>query len=215
MPNYGLTNQLRQPCVYIVDSPSPQDLVDGYSIGMALRDSLQAIKIPHYYTLAVDYSTFHDAMTQRLSNYTKWWQTNNNIDAIPLIHLCMHGADQGIVLTNQHFINWDNLRHLLRAHNLIKNYNPLVCMASCNGISASSMAHAYESVFSYLIGNTGAVLQSDLTVAYLAFYNQIIWKGSTIDQAVTSMKLASGDQNFYYAVGEDLRNYHFNNNYRI
>jgi hypothetical protein len=69
-------------------------------------------------------------------------------------------------------------------------------MASCNGIAASSMAHAYDSVFSYLIGNTGPVLQSDLTVAYLAFYNQIFLKGATLEQSVTTMKSTSGDQNF-------------------
>ena len=130
-------------------------------------------------------------------------------DAVPLIHLCMHGANEGIGLTDGSFIDWRELRQLLISHNQIKGYDPFVCMASCNGIAASSMAHAYDSVFSYLIGNTGPVLQSDLTVAYLAFYNQIFVKGATVEQSVMTMKSASGDQNFYYASGQQIKNQKF------
>lgn len=131
-------------------------------------------------------------------------------DAIPLIHLCMHGANEGVALSDNTFINWPELRNLLASHNHIKGYDPFVCMASCNGIQASSMTHAYSSVFSFLIGNTGPVLQSDLTVAYLAFYNHLYWKRASVDQAVTAMKSASGDQNFYFSDGKQLQAQRFN-----
>jgi len=198
------------PFVYIIDSPSPQDLTEGYSIGMALRDALRAIRIPHFYTLSVNKTEFNAAMQHRLEDCVNQMQPfAQTTDAVPLIHLCMHGANEGIALTDGTFIYWQELRSMLIAHNHIKGYDPFVCMASCNGISASNMAHAYDSVFNYLIGNTGPVFQSDLTVAYLAFYNHIFWKRATVDQSVTAMKLASGDHNFYYAIGRQIRDQRF------
>ncbi|WP_426994270.1 hypothetical protein [Methylomonas sp. CM2] len=199
------------PFVYIVDSPSASDLIDGYSIGMALRDALRAIRIPHFYTLAVNGETFGSALRERLQNCVAQMQPFNfPTDAIPLIHLCMHGANEGIALSDNTFISWPELRNLLASHNHIKGYDPFVCMASCNGIQASSMAHAYGSVFSFLIGNTGTVLQSDLTVAYLAFYNHLYWKRASVDQAVAAMKSASGDHNFYFSDGKQLQAQRFN-----
>jgi hypothetical protein len=190
------------PFVYIVDSPSPRDLFEGYSIGMALRDALKALHIPHFYTLAVDKNMFTVALEEKLPNCILQKQTAFLTNAYPFIHLCMHGADEGIALTNGTYMQWPELRTMLFAHNKVKGYDPFVCMASCNGIRAAEMAHAFDSVYNHLIGNLGPVLQADVTVAYLAFYNHLFYKQATVDQAVTAMKAASGDNNFYYAIGQ-------------
>lgn len=59
-----------------------------------------------------------------------------------------------------------------------------------------------------MIGHTGAVGQSDLTVAYLAFYHHIFLKSSIdIEQAVEAMKVASGDTNFHFAHGDTIQQY--------
>ena len=55
------------------------------------------------------------------------------------------------------------------------------------------------------IGNTGAVLQSDVTVAYMSFYNHLFYKAANFDQSVQAMRHASGDHNFYYAVGQQVK----------
>lgn len=199
-----------QAFVYIVDSPSSQDLFNGYSIGMALYDTLKAIGIPCVYTLATSDQTFTLAMTQKLQATIQQFQTDPSINAYPFIHLCMHGAPEGIALTDNTFINWPNLRQLLSSHNAIKGYDPIVCMASCNGIQASMMAHAYDSAFNVLIGNTGSVFQSDVTVAYLAFYNHMFIKSGTIEQAIQIMKAASSDNNFYHAIGAQIKNQRLN-----
>ncbi|WP_072688639.1 hypothetical protein [Acinetobacter baumannii] len=194
------------PFVYIVDSPSSQDLFNGYSIGMALRDALDAIRIPCIYTLATNKQTFEQALQQKLQSSIFQYQTSPSVNAYPFIHLCMHGANEGIALTDNSYLNWSELRKNLFYHNQIKGYDPMVCMASCNGINGASMAHAYDSVFNVLIGNTDAVLQSDVTVAYLAFYNQIFNKNATLDQAIAAMRNATGDHNFYYSVGQQIKN---------
>ncbi|HIF9499206.1 TPA: hypothetical protein ACX6SJ_003716 [Photobacterium damselae] len=204
-------NQLvvNHPFVFLVDSPSSIDLFDGYSIGMALRDTLKAIKIPCYYTLATDPHTFNQAFSARLPQAIQELSLQTGLNAVPFIHLCMHGAPRGIQLTDKTSIDWLALRQLLLSHNQIKGFNPFVCMASCNGIHAQDMATAFDSAYSYLIGNTGAVYQSDVTVAYASFYNSVIHKRATVDNAVLSMRAASGDYNFYYASGEVIKNHKF------
>lgn len=67
------------------------------------------------------------------------------------------------------------------------------------------MARAFDSVFSYLIRNTGPVLQSDLAVACLTFYNQIFIKLQVVDQSVSAMNAASGDHNLYCTSGQKNR----------
>jgi len=202
-----------RPFVFIVDSPSSEDLYNGDSIGLALRNALNAIRIPCVYTLATNLETFSKTFQQKLPQSIHQFQTYPPSNTYPFIHLCMHGNPLGIGLTDGSLLNWSELRNLLITHNHVKGYDPLVSMASCNGINAVNMANAYDSAFNMLIGNTGAVLQSDVTVAYLAFYNQIFVKGANVDQAVTTMKNATGDYNFYYAIGEVIKNNKFNELY--
>lgn len=188
------------PFVYIVDSLSSKDLFEGYSIAMALRDSLNAIGIPSVYTLATNKETFEKAFQSRLK------ESVNHFNSIPMVHLCMHGDSEGrgIVLTDGTLINWFDLRNLLTFHQ-----EPLyLCMASCYGINAQSMANAYDSAFEFLVGNTGKVLASDVTVAYLSFYNHIFYKDATVEQAVEAMRAASGDRNFDCKIGTKIRNVH-------
>lgn len=106
------------PFVFIVDSPSQDDLYfsGGFSIGMALRSCLYAIKIPHCYYFAPNLVRFEEIFKSHLSAYISQAQSNPGIDSFPFIHLCMHGADQGIGLTNGDFIWWNQLREHLFYH---------------------------------------------------------------------------------------------------
>jgi len=201
-----IPNIVNHPFVFIVDSSSSSDLYHGYSIGMALRDMLRAIRIRCYYVLAINTQAFYMAFQQRLPAAVHNIQSRPNINAIPFIHLCMHGSPNGIHLTDTSFIEWFNLRQLLQNHNNVKGFDPFVCMASCNGLNATNMATAFDKAFNFLIGNTGEVLQSDVTVAYASFYNSIIHKRMSIEDAVNAMRIASGDSNFYYAHGELVQN---------
>lgn len=204
------TNQvINQSFVFLVDSPSHLDLYDGYSIGMALRDALKALRIPCVYTLATNKENFQSALANRLSEAIRQMQPLANINAVPFVHLCMHGAPTGIGLTDGAFLSWQELRTLLISHNYAKGHDPYVCMASCNGFSATNMANAFDSAFSALIGNTGTVLQSDVTVAYMSLYNHLFYKRASFDQAVQAMRYASGDHNFFYAFGDQIKNQRF------
>lgn len=204
--NVPLPPPITQPFVYIIDSPSSNDLYKGYSIGMALRDTLKAISIPCVYRLVTNKESFDKAMTDGLREAINEFQVQANIHSYPFIHFCMHGNLDGVGLTDTTFINWQQLRQSLVSHNFYKGYNPYVCMASCNGFDGTKMASAFDPAFAFLIGNTATVRQSDLTVAYMSFYNHIFFRQATFDQAVHAMRSASGDHNFYYDFGENIKN---------
>lgn len=206
---FSANQVINQMFVFLVDSPSHHDLYDGYSIGMALRDALGALRIPCFYKLATSNENFQSALVTHLPESIRQMQPSSNINAIPFVHLCMHGAPMGVVLTDGSSLSWQELRDLLLAHNYAKGYDPYVCMASCNGFNATNMASAFDSAFSALIGNTGAVLQSDVTVAYLSSYNHLFYKRASFDQAVQAMRYASGDHNFHYIYGVQVKNQRF------
>lgn len=204
-----------RPFVFIVDSPSHDDLYNGaYSIGMALRDSLRAIKIPCFYTIATSNEHFSSALMNGLPSAISQMQDYYReavpkIESVPLVHLCMHGAPEGIGLTDKSFILWDSLRNLFVAHNQIKGYSPYICMASCNGFSGTNMATAFDRAFSILVGNNGTIYQSVLTVGYMSFYHHLINNNASFEQAVLAMRCASGDGNFFYTHGDHVRNHLF------
>ncbi|WP_155724811.1 hypothetical protein [Stutzerimonas stutzeri] len=195
------------PFVFIVDSPSAEDLYGGYTIGMALRDALIAVKIPCEYKLTTDAQRFYTALNQGLHEAVVKRQTWPQTNAYPLLHLCMHGNTSGVAFTDGNLIGWSQLRQLLSAHDAIKGHPPFVCMASCNGFDAVHMASASDTPFSFLVGNTQIVGQSDLTVGYLAFYHQLVYRNANVEQAVIAMRAASGNHNFVYQTGEQVRNY--------
>lgn len=209
MNNFPQIQIVNQPMVFLVDSPSNVDLYDGYSIGMALRDALRAIRIPCFYTLATNAETFANTFSQRLPLAIAEVQKTPNVNAVPFVHLCMHGKSDGIGLTDGSFIDWLSLRRILLSHNYVKGFDPFVCMASCDGINATNMNNAFDNAFHFLIGNSGKVLQSDVTVAYASFYNNVIYKNYTVEQAVQAMRTACGDNNFFFAHGETLKNQKF------
>jgi hypothetical protein len=192
--------------VFIVDSQSPDDLYGGYTIGMALRDALNAIRIPTVYTLAINISNFTKTFKERLPQTIQHYrhiQTNRQI--FPFIHLSMHGDNNGIVLTNGDFLTWSNLKEILLTPYPVMGHEPYLCMASCNGINAVKMANIFSTGFTILIGNVGIVLQADITVAYLAFYNSLFNKKSTFEDAVNAMRMATGDNNYKLIKGEDIK----------
>lgn len=207
--NQFIRVKVDQPFVFLVDSPSHNDLYDGYSIGMALRDALRAIRIPCFYTLTTNKENFQSSLVYRLPEAIRQMEQNTNVNAVPFVHFCMHGANEGIGLTDNSFLTWQELRSLLLSHNSVKGHDPYICMASCNGFNGTNMANAFDTAFNALIGNTSAVFQSDVTVAYMSFYNHLFNKFASFDQAVGAMRAASGDHNFYYAYGEQVKNQRF------
>lgn len=186
--------------VHIIESPSSSDLLDGRTEGRALGEALQLARIGFQYNLAVDRNAFQTAMGPRL--LSAWRQFN----CPPVLHLSMHGNQEGVALSNRDFLAWNDLRQILLPLIRAMQGGLLVCMSSCEGAAAAMIAmHTDgEPTFWGLVGNTRNAAWADAAVAYIAFYH-LFNKGFPIETCVESMKVASGDHNFVFNLGTSIQ----------
>lgn len=186
--------------VYIIESPSDSDLLDGRTEGRALCEALQIAEIPYYYNLVTTSATFTASIGDRLPEALK------RFNLLPIVHLSMHGNNDGVALTNGEFLSWGNLRILLAPLTNAMQGGLLICMSSCFGSSGCRMAmHGKnDQPFWALVGNSGSSQWADSSVAYVTFYH-LFFKDVPIEECVKRMRLASGDNNFIVSFGHMLK----------
>lgn len=186
--------------VHVIESPSSQDLLDGRTEGRVLIEALALSEVPATYNLVTNRSTLDTAIGDRLKNAI------DKHKAFPVIHLSLHGNDQGIALTNGEFLTWHELREILLPINQVFGNGLLVCLSSCYGAAGCRMA-MYENKplpFCALVGHPESATWSDSAIAFVTFYHRIS-KGATFTMAVEAMKVASGDDRFILSVGKAVQ----------
>lgn len=186
--------------VYVIESPSTKDLLDGRTEGGALTQVLDLARIPRWYSLVTDRETLNVALGSRL-----WaaWQEHR---VPPVLHLSMHGNQDGVALTTGVFLTWNELRHILVPLNRAMQGGLLICMSTCFGGSGCRMAMYTdnEPPFWALVGNSGSPSWPDAAVAYITFYH-LFFKGFEVNSCVQAMVASSGDSNFMWYSGQRTR----------
>ena len=186
--------------VHIIESPSANDLLDGRTEGRALSEILSLAKIPHFYSLATSWETFNTALDTRLI------KAYDHFQQPPILHLSMHGDQEGVGLTDNTFISWAELQELLTPLTNAMQGGLLICMSSCFGSSGCRMAmhEGTAQPFWALVGNNYSVSWEDAAVAYVTFYH-LLFKGIPVEQCVDRMKSASNDHNFEVWSGHEVK----------
>jgi len=182
--------------VHIIESPSANDLLEGRTEGRVLNEILNLANIPHCYNLATTKETFNTALVTRLNEESKKFQK------YPILHLSMHGNQNGISLTDNTFLQWTDLQAMLRPLNNFLKGELLICMSSCFSSSGCWMAmnEDKDETFWALVGNSSSVSWDDAAVAYVTFYH-LLFKNPSVEKSqleeyVGYMKSASKDDNF-------------------
>ena len=186
--------------VHLIESPSSADLLDGRTEGRMLTEALQLGQIPCSYNLATSLDTLEAALHDRLNGALE------SFSRFPIIHFSLHGNQHGIQLTSGEFVSWDALREHLEPINTAMKNGLIVCMSSCFGGCGSRMAmHEQKPVpFFALVGHNESAKWDDLAIGFATFYHHI-GKGSDITSAVSAMKVASGDDRFMSANGQQVQ----------
>ena len=186
--------------VYIIESPSSDDLLDGRTEGRSLSEALTLAGIQHWYSLATDEKTSIRALAERL---IQAWQYHQRP---PILHFSMHGDQDGVELTSGKGLSWHDLRQLLVPLNRAMKGGLLISMSSCFGSSGCRMAMYAdnEPPFWALVGNTGSPSWADAAVAYISFYH-LFFKGYPLETCVETMKAASADHNFIAHSGHEMK----------
>ncbi|MFC1675091.1 hypothetical protein ACFL1K_04330 [Candidatus Omnitrophota bacterium] len=186
--------------VYIIESPSPNDLLNDRSEGKLLTKALELALINSKYNLVVNENTFSEALQIRL------YQAMSNTEGTPILHFSSHGNKDGIGLTNGGFISWEKLKELLIPVNKALRGALVICMSSCEGFRGCRMAMTEGGDFPFfgLIGPKGTPVWSDTAVAFVTFYH-LFFKGKSVVEAVKAMRIASGENHFQEILAADAR----------
>jgi len=183
--------------VYIIESPSPKDLLFGDSEGESLSKTLRLSRISSHNHLVIDKKTFYFVFKEGLITYFKY----NNIT--PIIHISAHGNKRGIQLSNGDIVSWQELRNILKPINKVLKGNLLLCMSTCEGLSACTMAMGDDDFpFLRIISNTSKPTWSETNIAFSTFYH-LYSRGEKLRNAVYAMRKASGNR-YFRQVGAEI-----------
>lgn len=181
---------MRKFFVHIIESPSSNDLLNNIIEGHLLIEGLRIANIMSTYNLAVDKSSFMEAIGERFHDAIKNY-------GVPFLHLSAHGNKNGLELTDKTFIKWTELKNILLPISNALRGNLFLNISSCSGFSACSMAMNFkkEIPFYGLVGPTGELPLADITIGFVAFYHNFA-KGASAEEAIEAMKKASRNNKF-------------------
>lgn len=191
--------------VYIIESPSKEDLSLNRFESDLLRQAIELNGMDCIVQLVESKHDFEKSISERLRS-----AIDDKSPKDPILHISAHGDKEGIGLTNNEFITWDELRDYLLPISLHREWGLLLCMSSCNGIEAIKMAFTQKSgrydVAYAIIGNSDKPTWSDTAVAYASFYHHILSKNAMLQDAVEAMRVASHNNHFQILLSFAERN---------
>jgi hypothetical protein len=185
--------------VFIIESPSSQDLFDNRSEGKLIQQALAIAEIRTTLKVAVDGERFVNALAacgqQLMSQHVQ----------VPVLHISAHGDERGIQLTNKEFLAWADLQNRLGQLNEALDGELVVSMSSCQGARAWNMAlNQNPPAYSVLVGSEHEPTWSETAIGFAVFYHLLAVQ-KTIAEAVEGMNAACGRPIFIQIEGKDVQ----------
>ena len=191
--------------IYIIESPSGDDLFDGRTEGRALCEALALAGHPHSYTIATDRDRLRKALACAVPSdrIVSEWERHG---VPPVIHFSAHGNHHGIALTSGEHIPWSDLREMLSPINDKMQMGILVCFSTCSGYAGTRMSMYLDDTrpFWAVVGSASDVSWGDALVGFTAYYHH--WfKSKSVAECVIAMRAASGHGEFFYQPGMESK----------
>ncbi|WP_153007068.1 hypothetical protein [Sphingomonas sanguinis] len=199
--------------IYMIESPSAEDLYCARNEGDALARTLALAEIDVIYYLATSDETFNQALTD-IAIKINALDPNEVQDAMPYVHISAHGDEDGILLTDGDIIFWESLtRKLSELHELvgpIKLNPPLPAEVPRTNLSLSSCAAftnykkylSKDSPFLIMMGPTRDIGWCQALIGFTTFYYQHFILRQPFLRAFRAMNAAATSNN------ETLFGYH-------
>ncbi|MCW4001535.1 MAG: hypothetical protein NWE93_14995 [Candidatus Bathyarchaeota archaeon] len=200
---------LKDHCkIYIIESQRDSDILDNRTEGRALSASLDLAQIQNIYYQVVTIETLEECF-RIISDDISFNRLRGLI--APFIHISAHGNRDGIILTDNTFIDWDRMRQYIDKINVeIGFIKPIpskpkfnvsvlnLCFSTCEGINANKIqGDLSDNKYVCLVGPSTSVDWSDSLIAFVTFYHQVFYKNKTASEAITNMNAASGLNNIF------------------
>jgi len=194
--------------VYIIESPSKDDIEAGRNEGGALGKTLELATIDNEVFTISSLDEFKNALKVMSEEINK---IKGKLGSVHL-HFSMHGSDDGILLTDGTFLDWKKLHEVLKEFNDSIKYIELssglkiaptyLSFSVCKGFSARAIKElGDESPYTALIGPTEPVEWADSLLAYSIFFHNAILKKTGTTKALKNMNETVGLDNVFRADG--------------
>jgi hypothetical protein len=187
--------------IYLIESPSAIDLLEGRNEGDALARVLGLAEIEVVYLLATNDETF-EAAFEKVKDDMVGRPTIQT--AMPFIHISAHGSRDGLELTDGDVILWEKLSQLMAGlHRYVgpaalpQGFPPnlpktTLCLSSCSGFKSYASLSPSPAPYQSLIGPNKDVGWCEALIAFSTFYYQACILGKDFNVATTAMNFASG-----------------------
>ena len=202
--------------IYIIESPSEEDLQVGRTEGKALFESLTLAGCDVIYKLVKSKKEFDSAFEFVIEDF---YEKKGKWSAMPFIHVSAHGDEDGIQLTNDDLIDWVDIATLLEKINLAIEFVPhfteysndvsriVLCFSACKGFNAFKIWNQTNKKCPYqcVVGPGTDIDWSDSLTAFITFYHLTNFKEKSFDEAVKIMNLSAGlVDDFKYFVSPEV-----------
>jgi hypothetical protein len=177
--------------IHIIESPSPLDILKDNREGAVLTEGLKLLGIENRYYMAINKSTFSNAIDQTMDNYKE--------GLFPaILHLSSHGNQDGVQLSDGVVIPWEELRTFLIPINKLVSGSLMFCISSCEGFQGLKMAQILVGDLPYkgIIGPDAIITWKESALGFLTYYHHIFTKQASVPDAVQAMRVASGNSCF-------------------
>lgn len=182
--------------VYIVESPSPEDCLDGRQEGKTLMQALQlaGTTVDYYNVVNRECLVQCFKRIEGSMSYDEW------VDTAPYLYLSAHGDKDGIRLTSGEDISWPDLARLLKEMGKVRKYLAL-CMSTCAGFHAIQMVMASDDDPCYALVGPGTQVQwEESLTAYITFFHLLTRKGFSAWDAAKAMNESAGLKDVFKTV---------------
>lgn len=189
--------------IYMIESPSSEDLFKARNEGDALARTLALAEIEVNYYLAASEETFQDALDDiaiRINGL-------NDVYAMPFIHISAHGHEQGIELTDGGTVFWDQLTFKLsQLSELVGMIPPLykgasslprinLGLSSCGAFANYKAALIGQQPVQLMLGPTRDVGWCQALIGFSTFYYQSFILEQNFHKALEVMNVAASANN--------------------
>jgi hypothetical protein len=119
--------------VYVIDSPTPFDLLNGRTEGQEVCDELELSEIPYAYHLAADKEMLEIILRLRVATEVK------RRGLPPTLLFSVYAEDKGLRLTSGELVPWAELRGMLLAVRDAQPAGILFCLMRSKGGGLSDL----------------------------------------------------------------------------
>ena len=178
--------------VYIIESPSDENLLEQKTEGKSLSSIFELSEIPYDYYLVTTEKTLKQAFESIKEDVLDL--QDDYLFVWPIIHISCHGNEEEIGLTDNSRIQWSVLNDLLSTINVcfeVESVSPiLLSMSSCYGlhaIKADWEKQGDRSPFAFVLGHEDTILWDDALIAFSVFFHHFVNKKCTADISLECM----------------------------